>query len=78
MAGELPRQLSKEFVREWLLERGYKGQSPEWPEMPEEFIQQISQRYIELYEWLTGEVFKPADYNNIEQRIINNVESVMK
>ncbi|MBP6880122.1 phosphoribosylaminoimidazolesuccinocarboxamide synthase [Candidatus Saccharibacteria bacterium] len=77
-AGESPRQLSKEFVREWLLERGYKGQNPDWPEMPEEFVQQISQRYIELYEQLTGEVFKPADYNNIEQRIINNVESVIK
>jgi phosphoribosylaminoimidazole-succinocarboxamide synthase len=72
-AGETPRQLSKEFVREWLLERGYKGQSPDWPEMPEEFVQQVSQRYIELYEQLTGEQFVPADYSNIENRIQSNV-----
>lgn len=77
-SGEAPRQLSKEFVREWLLERGYKGQNPDWPNIPEEFIEQITQRYIELYEQLTGESFVPADYNDIEKRITNNVERVIK
>ena len=77
-AGEAPRQLSKEFVREWLLDQNYKGQNPDWPNIPEEFIEQITQRYIELYEQLTGESFVPADYSDIEKRITNNVERVIK
>lgn len=74
-AGEAPRQLSKEFVREWLLDQNYKGQNPDWPEMPDEFIEQITERYIELYEQLTGKSFVPADYNDIENRITNSIKS---
>ncbi|HEX4775123.1 MAG TPA: phosphoribosylaminoimidazolesuccinocarboxamide synthase [Candidatus Saccharimonadales bacterium] len=59
---EKPRQLSKEFVREWLMERGYSGQSDQtMPELPNEFINQISERYIELYEEMSGEKFVKAE-----------------
>jgi len=73
--GEKQKQLSKEFVREWLIEQGWQGQTPDFPTMPNEFIEQISQRYIELYELVTGEKFIPADYANVDDRIFNNVRS---
>lgn len=76
-AGQSPRQLSKEFVREWLMGQGYKGQTPDWPIMPEDFVQQISDRYIELYEKLVGKSFEPADYNGIENRISQNVKGIL-
>lgn len=72
---EAPKQLSKEFVRQWLMEQGFsgkKGQTP--PEMPDEMAQQVSNRYIELYEQLTGKEFvKPAVLGNYQTRIENNV-----
>lgn len=74
---EKQKQLSKEFVREWLIEQGWQGQTPDFPAMPDEFIEQISQRYIELYELVTGEKFIPADYNNIEDRIFNNIKAAL-
>ena len=76
-AGEKQKQLSKEFVREWLMDQGYKGESPEWPEMPEEFVQQVSDRYIELYQKITGKKFERADYANVETRIFNNVKAAL-
>lgn len=78
-AGEAPRQLSKEFVREWLMENnfmGKEGQVP--PHMSDDFIQKVSSRYIELYELLTGNTFIPADYSGIEQRIEKNVAEGLK
>jgi phosphoribosylaminoimidazole-succinocarboxamide synthase len=58
--GETPRQLSKEFVREWLMANGFQGKDGQSvPEMTNEKIEEISNRYIELYEWLIGESFNP-------------------
>lgn len=72
--GEKQRQLSKEFVREWLIEQGFQGkEGQDIPVIPEEFIQEITQRYIELYEKITGKTFEKADVTHIHQRIENNV-----
>lgn len=72
--GEAQKQLSKEFVREWLIERGFQGkEGQELPEMPEAFINSVSERYIDLFEKLTGEQFKKASLSNIEARIQWNV-----
>jgi phosphoribosylaminoimidazole-succinocarboxamide synthase len=72
--GEKQKQLSKEFVREWLIANGFQGkEGQKIPDMPDEFVMQISERYIELYEKLTGEKFKKADTANILQRIEKNV-----
>ncbi|MDL2262871.1 phosphoribosylaminoimidazolesuccinocarboxamide synthase [Bacteroidales bacterium OttesenSCG-928-I21] len=77
--GENQRQLSKEFVREWLMENNFKGQKGEvLPEMTNEIVESISNRYIELYEQITGEKFIKADSQNIEERIFNNVSSFLK
>ena len=73
-AGEQQRQLSKEFVRQWLIENGFQGkEGQQMPEMPEEFIQQVSERYIELYENIIGESFDRADLSNLDSRIETNV-----
>ena len=72
--GENQRQLSKEFVREWLMERGFKGDpGQQVPEMPDEFVDSVSQRYIELYESITGEKFERSEHSNIKDRIQENV-----
>ncbi|HOK37570.1 MAG TPA: phosphoribosylaminoimidazolesuccinocarboxamide synthase [Bacteroidales bacterium] len=72
--GEPQRQLSKEFVREWLMSNGFKGQPGEKiPEMTDEIVYSISERYIELYEKVTGEKFLRTDITNLEERIFNNV-----
>ncbi len=77
--GENQKQLSKEFVREWLMENGFQGQAGETvPEMPEEFVEQISERYIELYERITGDKFVKSDISNIPSRIQTNVENYLK
>ena len=68
------KQLSKEFVREWLMANGFQGQEGQQvPEMTEEVVNGITQRYIELYENITGEKFVPAPSENVEERIYNNV-----
>jgi len=68
------KQLSKEFVREWLMENGFQGKEGEQiPEMNEERINLISERYIELYEQIIGEKFVKADTNNIHNRIEQNI-----
>ncbi len=68
------KQLSKEFVREWLMEQGFSGQKGQTvPDMPDEFVKQVSERYIELYEKITGEKFVPAPLENIENRIEQNI-----
>lgn len=72
-AGEAQRQLSKEFVREWLIEKGFQGQEGQQiPEMNDEFVNSVSERYIELYEKITGEKFVRSDINDVEKRIENN------
>lgn len=78
-AGENQKQLSKEFVREWLMENGFKGEEgQEVPEMTEEKTTEISERYIELYEKIIGESFERADLDNLVERIQNNVNSFIK
>ena len=77
--GEAPKQLSKEFVRQWLIENGFQGQpGQKIPEMTEEFCNQVSERYIELYEILTGEKFVKAETDNLEERIEKNVINYLK
>ncbi|MEM6397454.1 MAG: phosphoribosylaminoimidazolesuccinocarboxamide synthase [Bacteroidota bacterium] len=75
-AGERQKQLSKEFVREWLMENGFQGkEGQQIPEMPDEFVDQISRRYIELYERVTGRKFIAAQTENIIDRIRQNVSA---
>ncbi len=72
--GEAQKQLSKEFVRQWLIANGFQGlEGQTVPEMSDEKINEISERYIELYENITGETFVKSDVSNIEERIEKNV-----
>ncbi|MCG2649945.1 phosphoribosylaminoimidazolesuccinocarboxamide synthase [Alloprevotella tannerae] len=72
--GEPQRQLSKEFVREWLMDNGFQGkEGQQVPEMTDEIIKSISDRYIELYEHITGEKFVAEDSDKLEERIERNV-----
>ena len=72
--GEEQKQLSKEFVRRWLIENGFQGlEGQQIPEMNEDYIQSVSERYIELYEKILGEKFVKADLDNIVSRIEKNV-----
>jgi len=73
--GERQQQLSKEFVREWLMGHGFQGQEGQlMPVMADGFVEQVSERYIELYERLTGQSFERADTSRIEQRILQNIQ----
>ncbi len=77
--GEAQKQLSKEFVRQWLIANGFQGlEGQNVPEMSDEYIESVSERYIELYENITGEKFIKADVSNIENRIQQNVETYLK
>lgn len=77
--GEAQKQLSKEFVREWLMENGFQGQEGQQvPEMTPEIVAGISERYIELFENITGEAFDKADVDNITARIEKNVVNYLK
>jgi phosphoribosylaminoimidazole-succinocarboxamide synthase len=72
--GENQKQLSKEFVREWLMDQGFKGEEGQQvPDMPDEFVNQVSERYIELYESITGDKFKKAEASEVNSRIEKNV-----
>ena len=72
--GEEQRQLSKEFVRKWLMDNGFQGKEGQSvPEMTEEYCESVSQRYIELYEKIVGEKFVKADSTNVAERIKKNV-----
>jgi phosphoribosylaminoimidazole-succinocarboxamide synthase len=77
--GEKQKQLSKEFVREWLIQHGFQGlEGQQMPTMPADFILEISERYIELFEKISGKKFIPSDYNNQEQKIVNSVNQVLR
>lgn len=77
-AGQRQKQLSKEFVREWLIENGFQGLDGQViPDMPDEFVNSVSERYIELYEKITGEEFVKADVTSIKERIQKNVENYL-
>ncbi|HZJ36358.1 MAG TPA: phosphoribosylaminoimidazolesuccinocarboxamide synthase [Gillisia sp.] len=72
--GEAQKQLSKEFVRQWLIGQGFQGlDGQKVPEMSDDYIQSVSERYIELYEKITGTKFVKADLSDIESRIEKNV-----
>jgi phosphoribosylaminoimidazole-succinocarboxamide synthase len=72
--GEQQKQLSKEFVRQWLISNGFQGKHGQVvPTMPDQFVEEISERYIELFESITGEKFMKADTTSIEQRILKNI-----
>lgn len=76
--GEAQKQLSKEFVRQWLIENGFQGlEGQKMPEIPEDFIALITDRYIELFEKITGKAFQKANVENVEQRIESNTNSAL-
>jgi phosphoribosylaminoimidazole-succinocarboxamide synthase len=76
--GEEQRQLSKEFVRQWLIDKGFQGkEGQQMPEMPEEFVSEISERYIELYEKITGESFVKEDPGDVNKRIEKNIREFL-
>ena len=77
--GEEQKQLSKEFVRQWLIENDFQGLEGQiMPDMPDEFVDIITERYIELYEKIIGKPFEKADNSNIEARIEKNVVQFLK
>jgi len=77
--GEPQKQLSKEFVREWLMEHGFMGKDGQQvPEMTEEFVTSVSERYIELYEKIVGEPFVKGADKGLENRIEGNVTNFLK
>ncbi len=78
--GEQQRQLSKEFVREWLMDNGFQGkEGQQIPEMTDEVVGQISERYIELYEVVTGKTFQKHDVNHAEdqKKLENEIEKLL-
>ena len=77
-AGEKQKQLSKEFVREWLMANGFQGQEGQQvPEMTKEIVDSITERYIELYENIVGEKFVKAEADDVEARIEKNVSDFL-
>ena len=77
--GEAQKQLSKEFVRQWLISNGFQGlEGQVVPEMSDKYVDSVSARYIELYENITGEQFIKADISHIEARISHNVLTSLK
>ena len=76
---EPQKQLSKEFVRQWLIENGFQGlDGQQMPNMPDEFVQTISERYIELFERITGQDFQKAATSDIVSRIEQNVNAYLE
>ncbi|MBC3759578.1 phosphoribosylaminoimidazolesuccinocarboxamide synthase [Hyunsoonleella sp. SJ7] len=77
--GELQKQLSKEFVRQWLISNNFQGlEGQTVPFMSDAYIETVSERYIELYENITGEKFVKADVSNIQERIERNILDFLK
>lgn len=76
---EPQKQLSKEFVRQWLIANGFQGlEGQQVPEMSDAYIETVSERYIELYENITGDTFEKADVTNIQERIETNVKAYLE
>ncbi|MBR3021308.1 MAG: phosphoribosylaminoimidazolesuccinocarboxamide synthase [Bacteroidaceae bacterium] len=76
--GEPQRQLSKEFVRQWLIDRGFMGQAGQQvPEMTDEFVQSVTDRYVELYEHIVGEKFVKDESSDLAARIEKNVTAYL-
>jgi phosphoribosylaminoimidazole-succinocarboxamide synthase len=77
--GEAQKQLSKEFLRQWLIEHNFQGKAGQMvPEMSDEIVQQVSERYIELYEKITGEKFVRSDVSHVNERIEANIRKCLK
>ncbi|MDE5612131.1 MAG: phosphoribosylaminoimidazolesuccinocarboxamide synthase [Odoribacter sp.] len=77
--GEKQKQLSKEFVREWLMDNGFQGQAGQKvPEMTPQVVAGITDRYVELYENITGQKFEKAENSNVQKRIEDNVNAFLK
>jgi len=77
--GEAQKQLSKEFVREWLMANGFQGkEGQQVPEMDDAFINLVSERYIELYENITGDKFERADVSNVPARVESNINKFLE
>ena len=77
-SGEPQKQLSKEFVREWLMQNNFQGKDGDvMPVMPDDFVATVTDRYIELYERITGNTFVKADSTKVTQRIEDNVVSYL-
>ena len=77
--GEVQKQLSKEFVRQWLIENHFQGlEGQTMPVMPDEFVETVTDRYIELYEKITSKKFEKADTTDISKRIETNVLEFLK
>ena len=77
--GERQKQLSKEFVREWLMANGFQGQTGETvPEMTDEVVAGITDRYVELFEHITGDKFVPAESEDVLARIEKNINDCLK
>lgn len=77
--GEGQKQLSKEFLRQWLIENNFQGKEGQTvPAMSDEIVQMVSDRYIELYEKIAGKKFERSDISNIEKRIEKNVGDFLK
>jgi phosphoribosylaminoimidazole-succinocarboxamide synthase len=77
-AGEKQKQLSKEFVGEWLMANGFQGRDGEQvPEMTDEIVESITARYVELYENITGSKFEKAESDDVEARIEKNVSEFL-
>lgn len=76
--GKPQKQLSKEFVREWLMENGFQGLEGQIiPDMTDEFVQSVTDRYTELFEAMTGHKFEGRDYNNVQNTIEENINSAI-
>ena len=79
MKSEPQKQLSKEFVRQWLISNNFQGlEGQNVPNMSDEYVKSVSDRYIELYENITSEIFVKSDLNNIKNRIFTNTENYLK
>jgi phosphoribosylaminoimidazole-succinocarboxamide synthase len=76
--GENQKQLSKEFVRQWLIENGFQGKEGQTvPFMSDDFVDQISDRYIELFEHITGDQFVKAEIEDVQGRIYGNISKFL-
>ena len=78
-AGEAQKQLSKEFVRKWLMANGFQGlEGQQMPHMDDAFVDSITDRYIELYDTVTGKPFVKAPVDHLEERIMDHTLPVLK
>ena len=79
LSGKSPKQLSKEFVRQWLIEKNFQGKDGDIvPEMSREYCNSVSERYIELFEYITGDKFIKEDVNDVVNRVENNILNYLK